>query len=124
MSEYTMSVGGRAVPGERFFFVINPATGAPFAEAPDCTLQQLDLAIEVAQSAYRSWRKDEQKRRQALRDCARVVSANIPWQTPTFTLRVRGLLSRPFVHTFCQRSFKLTVDNTGGAYLEAASSIR
>lgn len=77
MNEFVMTIDGDAVEGTQFFPVINPATGAAFAEAPECTKQQLDLAMEAAQRAFRSWRQDEARRRQALRDCAAVVRANL-----------------------------------------------
>ena len=46
MSGFAMTIDGQRVEGEQFFPVINPATGAAFAEAPDCTPAQLDLAME------------------------------------------------------------------------------
>jgi len=85
MSEYTMTIGGRPARGESFFSVVNPATGAPFAEAPECTLRQLDNAVEAAQAAFPSWRRDEPGRRRALRECARVVNANVEMLADTLT---------------------------------------
>ncbi|MGD0725693.1 MAG: aldehyde dehydrogenase family protein [Spirochaetia bacterium] len=73
MHEYAMTVDGHAVEGAKFFPVINPATGSPFAEAPECTPQQLDDAIEAAERAFGSWRQDEARRRKALRDCAPAI---------------------------------------------------
>ncbi len=76
MNEFTMTIDGRAVEGKQFFSVINPATCEAFAQAPDCTLEQLDLAMDSAQRAFPGWRQDEARRRQALRDCATVLRAN------------------------------------------------
>jgi acyl-CoA reductase-like NAD-dependent aldehyde dehydrogenase len=76
MNEFSMTINGQAVEGKQFFPVINPATGAVFAQAPDCTIEQLDLAMESAQRAFPLWRQDETRRRQALRDCASVLRAN------------------------------------------------
>ena len=75
MHGYAMTINGRAVDGAQFFPVINPAKGIPFAEAPECTPQQLDNAIEAAQRAFGSWRQDEARRRQMLRDCAPAIEA-------------------------------------------------
>ena len=76
MNEFTMTIDGQAVEGQQFFPVINPATGVEFAQAPDCTLAQLDLAMRAAESAFPLWAKDEARRRQALRDCAAVLRAH------------------------------------------------
>jgi acyl-CoA reductase-like NAD-dependent aldehyde dehydrogenase len=56
---------------------VNPSTGAPFAEAPECTVRQLDRAVDAAQEAFSEWRKNEPRRRQALQECARVLKANV-----------------------------------------------
>ena len=76
MNQFTMTIDGCAVEGQQFFPVINSAKGAEFAQAPDCTLAQLDLAMRAAQNAFPLWRQDEARRRQALRDCATVLRAN------------------------------------------------
>jgi acyl-CoA reductase-like NAD-dependent aldehyde dehydrogenase len=66
MSDLTMTIGGEAAPTEASFDVINPAKGAAFAAAPDCTSEQLDAAFESASKAYRDWKLDESARRAAL----------------------------------------------------------
>ena len=66
MGDFTMTIGGSAAPTEKTFGVINPATGDVYAEAPDCTKEQLDAAFESASKAYRDWRLDEATRRDAL----------------------------------------------------------
>lgn len=77
MSEFSMTIDGKAVAGESRFGVVDPATGAVFTEAPDCSKPQLDAAMDAAQRAFRSWRQDEAKRRQALLDCAAALKANV-----------------------------------------------
>lgn len=72
---FTMTIDGKAVAGESRFGVVNPATGDVFAEAPDASAAQLDLAMASAQSAFGSWKKDEAKRRQVLLDCANALKA-------------------------------------------------
>lgn len=71
-----MTIGGEGAATAQTFGVINPATGTVFAEAPDCTPAQLEAAMTAAAEAFRSWSKDEEKRRQALRDCAEVIDAH------------------------------------------------
>lgn len=78
MNGFVMTIDGQSVAGEQFFPVINPATGDVFAEAPECTLAQLDAAMEAAQRAFPGWRQNEALRRQALRDFAAVLRANAP----------------------------------------------
>lgn len=76
MSEFSMTIDGKAVTGESTFGVVNPATGEVFAQAPDCSKAQLDTVMDAARQAQRSWRKDEAKRRQTLLDCAEAVKAH------------------------------------------------
>ena len=75
MSDFTMTIDGKGVAGEGAFGVINPATGQVFTQAPECSKAQLDAAMDSAQRAFRGWRRDEDKRRQTLRDCANVLKA-------------------------------------------------
>lgn len=75
-ASFSMTIGGEGQGTEQTFGVINPATGAVFAEAPDCTATHLDAAMTAAATAFRSWSKDEEKRRQALRDCTAAINAH------------------------------------------------
>ncbi|OIN47061.1 aldehyde dehydrogenase [Pseudomonas azotoformans] len=57
MHNYKMLIDGVQVAGERGQFdVINPATGAAFAQCPAGSLGQLDQAVNAAQAAFKSWR--------------------------------------------------------------------
>ncbi|UUQ65361.1 aldehyde dehydrogenase family protein [Pseudomonas fuscovaginae UPB0736] len=57
MNNYKMLINGAQVAGEQGQFdVINPATGAAFAQCPAGSLRQLDQAVEAAQAAFKSWR--------------------------------------------------------------------
>jgi acyl-CoA reductase-like NAD-dependent aldehyde dehydrogenase len=49
------TVGGRALPSAASFPVVNPATGEPFAQAPDATPEQLDAAVDAARRAQPAW---------------------------------------------------------------------
>jgi len=75
MSEFTLTLDGKAVAADRSFGVINPATGDVFAEAPDASRVQLDAAMESSQAALRPWQVDLEKRRAALRACAEAIKA-------------------------------------------------
>lgn len=55
-SDYEMTIDGGGVPSNRTFDVFNPATGQVFAEAPDCSEEQLDAAIESCRQAFPAWR--------------------------------------------------------------------
>jgi acyl-CoA reductase-like NAD-dependent aldehyde dehydrogenase len=75
MSDYTMTIDGKAESAKATFGVINPATEEIFAQPPECTRTQLDAAMESAQTAYRAWSKDEAKRRQTLLDIGAAIQA-------------------------------------------------
>lgn len=59
----THTIDGQQVDGARFFDVINPATGSAFAQAPDASREQLDLAVSAARRAFESWRAVPAQRR-------------------------------------------------------------
>jgi acyl-CoA reductase-like NAD-dependent aldehyde dehydrogenase len=73
-----MTIDGKATRAEAALDVINPATGAAFAQAPDCSRAQLDHAMESAQAAFRSWSRDEDARRKALLACSEALRAAAP----------------------------------------------
>ena len=65
-----MTIGGATATTAATFDVVNPATGDPFAEAPECSRAQLDDAMQAATDAFAHWRRDEGIRRQLLGTCA------------------------------------------------------
>jgi acyl-CoA reductase-like NAD-dependent aldehyde dehydrogenase len=71
-----MTIDGKGAATLARFDVVNPATGAVEAQAPACTPDQLDEAMTAAAAAYRSWRRDDDARRAALRALADAVDAN------------------------------------------------
>ena len=85
MSDFTMTINGKSVPGDSTFGVVNPATGKVFAQAPECSRAQLDAAMEAASKAFPAWSRDAAKRRKALADCAEAVKARIGELTPILT---------------------------------------
>ena len=66
MSDFVMTIAGDSAPTEGTFGVKNPATGEVFAQAPECSRQQLDAAFDAAAKAARDWKADEATRRAAL----------------------------------------------------------
>jgi acyl-CoA reductase-like NAD-dependent aldehyde dehydrogenase len=65
-----MTIDGKAAETVSSFDVVNPATGEVGAQAPDCTSDQLDAAMNSAALAFRSWRQDESARRAAMLELA------------------------------------------------------
>ncbi|WP_423603478.1 aldehyde dehydrogenase family protein [Sphingomonas sp. MS122] len=61
-----MLIDGAIVTGEHFIEVIDPATGAPFALAPDATRAELDQAVAAARRAFPAWSATAIEERRAL----------------------------------------------------------
>ncbi|GGG60516.1 aldehyde dehydrogenase [Kocuria dechangensis] len=74
---YPMTINGQAISSTDSFGVINPATGAEFARAPQCTPQQLEEAVRAAEAALPAWGADEQQRITALRRLADVLDEHV-----------------------------------------------
>ena len=85
MNKFYLVIGGKKITAEKIFDVINPATGLAFAKAPDCSRDQLDLAVEAANKAYQSWKIDETTRRNALSECAEVLRSHAAELAEIFT---------------------------------------
>jgi acyl-CoA reductase-like NAD-dependent aldehyde dehydrogenase len=86
MSDFVMTIAGEPVPTEGTFGVRNPATGEVFAQAPECTRQQLDAAFDAAAKAARDWKADEAVRRALLLKAADVLMAQAATElAPTLT---------------------------------------
>ena len=66
-TEYPMTIAGGPVGSGAAFGVADPATGAVFAEAPYCSRELLDDAMDAANRALPSWGADEDRRRALLR---------------------------------------------------------
>ncbi|XP_050718624.1 succinate-semialdehyde dehydrogenase, mitochondrial-like [Eriocheir sinensis] len=67
-------VGGKWVMGRGGTFpVMDPATGDEIAKVADCTVEDVNAAIEAAAAAFEAWRRREVKERAAIllkvRDC-------------------------------------------------------
>lgn len=71
-----MTINGLPALTRATFDVVNPATGQVEDQAPECTPEQLDEAMSSAAEAFRTWRKDDEARREALRSLADAVEKN------------------------------------------------
>jgi acyl-CoA reductase-like NAD-dependent aldehyde dehydrogenase len=85
MSDFTMTIAGEAAATRATFGVINPATGGVFTQAPECDRDQLDGAMRAAADAFKSWSRDDARRRQALQDCAAAITAKAGELAPVLT---------------------------------------
>ncbi|MEL6950064.1 MAG: aldehyde dehydrogenase family protein [Pseudomonadota bacterium] len=65
-TQYVMTINGEATLSPQTIEVVNPANGAAFAEAPDCSSAQLDAAVEAARAAFPAWRDTSIDERAAL----------------------------------------------------------
>ena len=68
----TMSIGGQPATSAKSFAVLNPATEAVVAQAPDCSRDQLDKAVAAARAAFPAWREVPYAQRQ---DALRAIGA-------------------------------------------------
>jgi acyl-CoA reductase-like NAD-dependent aldehyde dehydrogenase len=57
MDKYSLIVNGKAVSTTDYFEVLNPSTGAVVGLAPKASNEQLDDAVEAADTAFRTWSK-------------------------------------------------------------------
>ncbi len=85
MSDFVMTIAGEPAPTEGTFGVKNPATGEVFAQAPECSRQQLDAAFDAAAKAARDWKADEAQRRAVLNRAAEVLMASTAVLAPVLT---------------------------------------
>lgn len=85
MTEFTLTINGQPASSPHTFSVLNPATGELVAEAPDCTKDQLDLAMRAASDAFPAWSGDERGRKETLRHAAQLVRGAAKELGPLFT---------------------------------------
>lgn len=85
-ADYAMTIGGEAVAGGATIEVVNPATGQAFAEAPDCSREQLDAAVAAARKAFKPWRATPIEERQAkVREAGQRLAAHADELARLFT---------------------------------------
>jgi acyl-CoA reductase-like NAD-dependent aldehyde dehydrogenase len=85
MKHYPLIIDGRDVLSDERRPVINPATGERLATYSVTTRPYLDEAVAAAESAVRTWRRDESARRRALRACAELTFAEAQKIATTLT---------------------------------------
>jgi acyl-CoA reductase-like NAD-dependent aldehyde dehydrogenase len=85
VAEFTMTIDGQPTPTAGTFDVLNPATGEVYAQAPECSKEQLDAAMESSAKAYRDWKADEGVRRDALRQAAGILLGSSQEVAPILT---------------------------------------
>lgn len=75
--EFRLLINGKLVPGNGTAPVINPATGAPFADRPVASLDQLNEAVAAAKAAQPAWAaKPYAERRRVLEQVADRIEAS------------------------------------------------
>lgn len=75
--DFVLTIDGASSHLGGTFPVDDPATGAPFAEAPDATDAELEAAVASAERAYHHWRADEEARRSAMLCAADILEKNL-----------------------------------------------
>jgi len=76
---FSMLIDGKLVQAANTLPVTNPATGQVFANAPDASPAELDLAVDAARRAFPAWRETPLARRaELLAKFGQVLAANIP----------------------------------------------
>lgn len=76
ISPFRLSIAGESLPAATELPVIDPATGEPFAFAPDASEAQLDQAVAAARKAFAAWRGvDATARGAAMRAFAAAIRA-------------------------------------------------
>ncbi|MEM7768556.1 MAG: aldehyde dehydrogenase family protein [Pseudomonadota bacterium] len=76
-THFTMTINGAAVAGAERFGIENPATAAVFAEAPNCTKDELNAAVAAAKAALPAWRKTSlDERRTVMQAIAGKIAEN------------------------------------------------
>jgi acyl-CoA reductase-like NAD-dependent aldehyde dehydrogenase len=83
-----MTIDGREVRSAASMPVVNPATGTPFTQVPDCSRDELDRAVDAAARAFPSWRKDVEARRTALGACAAAIGSHLDELARLLTMEV------------------------------------
>ncbi len=65
-SDFTLTIGGEPVETATSIDVVNPATGAVFASAPNAGAAELDAAVVAAKDAFPAWKALGIERRRAM----------------------------------------------------------
>ena len=66
MSDYSLLIDGKMVPGDSTMPVLNPATEEVVAQCPRASKDQLDKAVAAAKAAYPAWAATPMEERRKL----------------------------------------------------------
>lgn len=79
MLQFNMTINGEPTQSGQSFDVIDPATGTPFAEVQNGTVEHVNQAIAAAKQAFQTWSKTSDEERQAACNAlAAKIEANMP----------------------------------------------
>lgn len=91
---YSMTIGGDAIFGAEQMDVINPAYGNTFAIAPDCTEEELNVAVTSAKNAFPAWsRMKISERRSFIETLASKIADNVESLSRLLTMEQGKILS-------------------------------
>ncbi len=77
MSDYSLLIDGKMVPGDSTMPVLNPATEEVLAQCPRASKDQLDKAVAAAKAAYPAWAATPmEERRKLIIKMAEAIEAN------------------------------------------------
>ncbi|HMN71294.1 MAG TPA: aldehyde dehydrogenase family protein [Rhodoblastus sp.] len=77
MTDFTLLIGGKQVPGDLTMPVVNPATEEAFANCPRASKAQLDQAVAAAKAAFPGWAATPiEKRREIIVKMADTIEKN------------------------------------------------
>jgi acyl-CoA reductase-like NAD-dependent aldehyde dehydrogenase len=85
VSSFSMTIGGDSVRGEASFDVVDPATNEVFAQAPDCSRDELDRAMHASEVASPDWSRDAERRADALLYAAELLDSAVDELAPLLT---------------------------------------
>src|SRR5665213_2114520 len=86
MTSFTQTIDGTSETSDSNFDVINPSTGASFAQCPSASRDQLDRAVAAARAAFPAWsRLSFGARREAITAFAHGLAARIDEIGPVLT---------------------------------------
>ncbi|MEX2524316.1 MAG: aldehyde dehydrogenase family protein [Gammaproteobacteria bacterium] len=85
-SNFSHLIDGKAVTGDEWMDVINPATGEVFARCPRAGKKELDRAVAAAGKAFKSWsRTGYGERAELLRKMSEALEENADWMGEILT---------------------------------------
>ena len=79
MQQFKMTINGKTPQSEAFVDIINPATGAAFAQCQNGDLDTLNQAVKAARDAFSSWSQTSSAhRKEKMHELADLLEANMP----------------------------------------------